>query len=216
MAPAHKSMRIIAANRMPPCPLDCRSRAAGATARSTSEWDDADQAKRLAAVRQGAGGVFHRHGEDRSAVRGARTGACSRRERDVRAGRPNRLAYPPAWPDADRHRRLRLDPVLGRTQGGNPAWGRHLLSARQEALARRDADDGDDPYRHPGGAERQGRRLDGKGQRRAVPRLTWKETKQCRSANLETADWKSRPSDLAAWGSASATVRPSTGSREFR
>ena len=32
-----------------------------------------------------------------------------------------------------------------------------------------DADDGDDAHRHSGEARRQGRRLDGKGQRRAIP-----------------------------------------------
>ncbi len=39
-----------------------------------------------------------------------------------------------------------------------------LVSARRKTLARRDADHGDDPHRHPGSARRQDRRLDGKGQ----------------------------------------------------
>ena len=46
---------------------------------------------------------------------------------------------------------------------------RDLDRARREALARRQGDDGDDPHRHPGSAERQGRRLDGEGRRRPVP-----------------------------------------------
>lgn len=37
------------------------------------------------------------------------------------------------------------------------------------ALARRHVNDGDVAHRHPGGARRQGGRVDGEGQRRAVP-----------------------------------------------
>jgi hypothetical protein len=58
---------------------------------------------------------------------------------------------------------LRLGAVLGRSGRGDPPGRRDLDRTRREALARRQGDDGDDPYRHPGGAERQGRRLDGEG-----------------------------------------------------
>ena len=50
---------------------------------------------------------------------------------------------------------------------GDVVW----FPARREALARSNADDGADAYRHYGIAERQERRLDGKGQRRPVPAL---------------------------------------------
>ena len=60
----------------------------------------------------------------------------------------------------------------GRPDRGNPAGRRGLVSARREALARRNADDGDDAYRHSGSAERQDRRLDGKGQRRTIRPLS--------------------------------------------
>ena len=90
------------------------------------------------------------------------------RQRHVRARRPHRLAYASARPDAHRHGRLRPGPALGRPDRGDPAGRRGLVSAGREALARGDADDGHDAHRHPGAARRQGRRVDGKGQRRAV------------------------------------------------
>src|SRR2546426_7218899 len=46
-----------------------------------------------------------------------------------------------------------------------------MVSARREALAWGDADDGDDAHRHSGSARRQGRRLDGTGARRAIPEV---------------------------------------------
>jgi hypothetical protein len=48
---------------------------------------------------------------------------------------------------------------------------RHLVSAGRKTLAWRDAGDGDDAYCHSGAARRQGRRLDGKSQRRTVSDL---------------------------------------------
>ena len=71
----------------------------------------------------------------------------------------------------DRHVRLRVGAGLGRPGRGDPPRRRGLVCAGREALARRDAHDRHDAYRHPGGARRQGRRLDGARQRRAVPRL---------------------------------------------
>ena len=42
-------------------------------------------------------------------------GRASRRLRHLRAGRAQQLAHPSAWPDADRHGRLRMGAMLGRT-----------------------------------------------------------------------------------------------------
>jgi quercetin dioxygenase-like cupin family protein len=44
-----------------------------------------------------------------------------------------------------------------------------VVSARRETLARRNAHDGDDAYRHSGAARWQGRGLDGTGERRPIP-----------------------------------------------
>ena len=83
---------------------------------------------------------------------------------------------------------------------GNPARRRGLVSAGRKALARGDADDGDDAHRHPGEARRQSRRLDGKGQRRAIPqvirRLIRKESKGVNNASRyrQALAWKNRSS----------------------
>ena len=70
------------------------------------------------------------------------------------------------------------------------------------------ADHRDDAHRHPGKPRRQDRRLDGEGQRRTISGLARpKKSKvqrttgvqRCKSANLERATWKSRPSGSAAW-----------------
>ena len=65
-----------------------------------------------------------------------------------------------------------LRAALGRADRGDPAGRRGLVPARREALARRVADHGDDAHRHSGAARRQGRRLDGEGQRRTVSSVT--------------------------------------------
>ena len=149
---------------------------------------------------KGPADYFTGDGPHRPAVRGARTGARSRRQRHVRAGRPHRLAYASARPDLDRHVRPRLGAALGRPDRGNPARRRRLVSARREALARRRADDGDDAYRHSGSAQRQSRRLDGKGQRRAIPEPDAAEavpTSEDRSSNNAKAQtWKERPGSI--------------------
>ena len=62
-----------------------------------------------------------------------------------------------------------LRAALGRPDRGDPPGRRGLVPAGREALARRLADHRDDAHRHSGAARRQGRRLDGKGDRRAVP-----------------------------------------------
>src|SRR5207244_4072033 len=75
-------------------------------------------------VGQGACGVLHRLGADRSAAH--RAGARPRRlrQRHLRAWRAHGVAHPSARPDPGRHRRCRLDPVRGRTGGRGPAWRR--------------------------------------------------------------------------------------------
>ena len=80
---------------------------------------------------------------------------------------PARPAYPSPGPDADRDCRLR-GPARGGFGRGDPAGRRGVVFARREALARRGGNDGHDPYRRPGKAQRQGRRLDGKGDRRTI------------------------------------------------
>jgi hypothetical protein len=64
--------------------------------------------------------------------------------------------------------------------GARTAWHTHplgqrrcrLVSTGREALARRDADDRDNSHRDSGIAERQGRRVDGEGQRRAISQMS--------------------------------------------
>ena len=85
-----------------------------------------------------------------------------RGERHVRAGCPHRVAHPPARPDADRHRRLRLGAAGGRAGRGDPARRRGVVPAGREALARGRADHRDDAHRHPGKA-------------RTARRSTWME-----------------------------------------
>ena len=93
-------------------------------------------------------------GARRPAVPAAGTGAHVRRVRHLRAGRPHRLAHASARADADRHRRLRVGAARGRPDRGNTARRRRLVSARREALARRNADHRDDAYRDHGNARR--------------------------------------------------------------
>ena len=68
----------------------------------------------------------------------------------------------------DRHLRLWPRAALGRPHRGDPAWGCDLVRAGREALARRGANHGDDAYGHSGEAQRQDRRVDGAGERRAI------------------------------------------------
>ncbi len=79
------------------------------------------------------------------------------------------MAHPSTRSDADRHVRLWVGAGLGRAGRADPPRGRGQVCAGREALAWRDADDGDDAYRNPRGARRQDRRLDGAGERRAIP-----------------------------------------------
>src|SRR5437773_8877754 len=138
-------------------------------AASMSEETYGNQKKRLAAVPQGTGGVFHRNSAHRSGVRCPGAGANSMRERHLRAGCAYRMAYASARPDADRHGRPWARAALGCTRRRNPAGRCRVVSGRREALAWRGAFDFNDPYRHAGGAQWQPGRLDGKSQRRTIP-----------------------------------------------
>jgi hypothetical protein len=53
----------------------------------------------------------------------------------------------------------------GWAEGRDTRRGRRLVPSQREALARRDSDDRGVAHRHPGGARRQGGRVDGEGQR---------------------------------------------------
>ena len=80
-----------------------------------------------------------------------------------------------AWHTHPLGQRLIVTAGCGRVQTrrrpdrGNPTGRCRLVSTRREALARCRANYCHDAYRHSGSARWQGRRLDGKGQRRAIP-----------------------------------------------
>src|SRR4051812_4900351 len=129
---------------------------------------DGNKTERLAAFRQRAGGEFHRQRAHRSAGAGAGARARDGGRGDVRARGAERVAYPSAGAESDRDVRPRPGAELGRAGAGDPPRRRGLVSAEREALARRRADDGDDAHRDSGGARRQGGRVAGEGERRAV------------------------------------------------
>ena len=91
--------------------------------------------------------------------------------RHLRARRTHRMAYASARPDPDHHGRSRLGADRRRTDRRNPAGRCGVVSARREALARRNADHRHDAYRGAGIAQRQECRLDGEGQRRAIQQV---------------------------------------------
>ncbi len=64
---------------------------------------------------------------------------------------------------------------------GGPIEDIRPVSAERETLARRFADHGDDAHRDPGSARWQGRRLDGEGLRRTIPKM---------SLTQRERDWK--------------------------
>src|SRR5271165_3169547 len=128
-----------------------------------------NQKKWFTTIRQRPRRLVHRHGAHRSTVPGKRSGSRVRRVRDVRAGRPHRVAHTSARSDSDCHSRLRLGAARGRSNRGNSAWRCGVVPAWGKALAWRGADNGHDAYRHSGTARWEGRRLDGEGQRRAIP-----------------------------------------------
>src|SRR4051794_28163611 len=78
------------------------------------------------------------------------------------------MAYASTRTDPDRHGGLRMGAARRQSDRGDPAgrWG--LVPARREALARGHAHHGHDAHRQSGVAEREERRMDGKGQRHAI------------------------------------------------
>ena len=94
--------------------------------------------------------------------------ACAA-QRHVRARRAHRMAHPPAGPDADRDGGCgwaqRWGGPVEEIRPGDVVWippgEKHWHGATRHH--------GDDAHRHSGTARRQGRRLDGKGQRRTIP-----------------------------------------------
>ena len=83
---------------------------------------------------------------------------------------PHRIAHASPRPDINSDSRLRLGPARGRPRRRNPPWRCRLVPTRREALVRRHGNHRHDPHRHPGSVARQGRRLDGAGDRRTIPR----------------------------------------------
>src|SRR4029079_9950212 len=82
------------------------------------------------------------------------------------------MAHPSSRSDIDRYLWSWVGTALGRSNRGNQAGRRDLVSAWREALAWSDTLDCDDTSRHSGGAEWQSRGLDGAGKRRGIPSLT--------------------------------------------
>src|SRR4051794_3766502 len=125
-----------------------------ATLAHAEENYDATETRRLAAVDSRPGRMVHRYRANRSPSQRARTIARLVRQRDIRTGRAVQLAHPSSRPNADRHRRLRLDAMRGRTDRRDPRRRRYLVPTRPQALARCNADHVDDAYRNAGGTER--------------------------------------------------------------
>src|SRR6266852_5500562 len=162
MGPCSRSQKLVWPGRRNTRPFDQPT---------NQESGHGHQTKRLAAAGQRAGRLFHRHSPRRAAVPGARSGACGRRQRHLRARRAHGLAHPSARPDPDRDVGPWMGSARGRADRGHPAGRRGLVCARREALARRDADDGDDAYCGSGKAGWQGRRLDGTRQRPTIQQV---------------------------------------------
>ena len=141
----------------------------------------------------------------------------SSRERDIRPWHTHPLGHNP-----DRDLRRRLGPAAGGPVEDIRPGERRVVRAGREALARRHARDGDDAHRHSGSAERQPRRLDGAGHRRAISgkglmavRLQ-RRTNNAEAQTRQERSGRSRPSDSVAWGSAMVTARRWTGNRRSR
>ena len=194
MNPSHRCMPILAANRKP----IARAKSLYRRQRARPELPCRQRTKTMEIKRSGSqpsgkGPADWFTGTVRidPLFQATDAGARARGKRHLRAGRAHRLAHPSARSDADRHRRLRPGAARGRPDRGNPAGRRRLVRAGRKALARRGAHHRHDPHRHPGGARRQGRRLDGAGQRRAVSDADQKEKDDAKAQT-----WKQRPRSL--------------------
>lgn len=113
-------------------------------------------------------GSLRRLGAHRPANAGAGAGPRELRACYLRAGRQVGVAPAPARANARRHPRVRMGAERGRPEGGDTPRRRCLVPAERKALARRNVNGRDVTHRHSGGARRQGRRVDGKGQRRTI------------------------------------------------
>ena len=125
-------LRLLPTSREARCLLDLKSEAKRPGGRTSPRRTNGNQTKRLAAFSERTGRKFHWLCADRSSVRPARTCPDVWRSCDLRTRCTYGVAYASAWPDLDRHLRMRLDPMLGRTQGGNPA--RRRLWSKKELL----------------------------------------------------------------------------------
>src|ERR1700758_5011051 len=121
-----------------------------------------------------AGGELHRHGVAGAYHRSAGPGARARGLGPFRTGSAHRLAHASARPDVIRRLRRGPGTKLGWENARDQSGRRCLDSAKRKALARRRAGDEHGSCRHPRGARRQARHLDGARQRRAIQGAGWR------------------------------------------
>src|SRR5207245_9176382 len=129
---------------------------------------DHHHATRLPTPQPGATRILHWLGMHRPPVPSQRPVTRVRRPRDVRARRSNDVAHPPAGPDPDRHGRIGMGSAMGRGSRRDPARRCCPDPAEPEALAWSHGDHRHDAHRHSGAARREGRGVDGTGQRRTI------------------------------------------------
>ena len=89
----------------------------------------------------------------------------------LRARRTHGVAHASARSDSHHHGRSRMGADRRRTDRGNSAGRRGVVSSGRETLARRNADYRHDAYRGAGISERQECGLAGEGQRRAISEM---------------------------------------------
>jgi quercetin dioxygenase-like cupin family protein len=169
MNPLHRFMRIIPANRPPSRCLDTRSTVVSETDQSV-EGNKVMETKRNGSQPSGKGPAEYFTGTVRidplfHAPNPARaSGASVTFEPGARTtwhthplGQTLIVTAGCGWAQRD-------GGLVEEIRPGDVIW----FSARREALAWRDAENGDDAYCHPGSAERQSRRLDGARRRRTI------------------------------------------------
>jgi hypothetical protein len=86
------------------------------------------------------------------------------------------LAHPSARSDSDRHGWMRLGAARRRPNRGNPPRRCRVVPPRREALAWRHAENGNDTHRHSGSAGWQTSGLVGEGERRSIPKMSFRAT----------------------------------------
>src|SRR2546430_3076355 len=130
--------------------------------------DNDHHAKWLAGFQHGISSILHGLGTHRPPVPGERPVTRVWRPRDLRARRSNGVAHPPAGPDPDRHGRIGMGSAMGRGSRRHAARRCCPDPAGPEALAWSHGDHRHDAHRHSGAARREGRGVDGTGQRRTI------------------------------------------------